>query len=300
MVFYKEPHKYILDKDKELIGITSLLKKHGLNPDYSGISKEVLDHAAEMGTQAHEAIENYVNGLPTPDIPLLKSFRKLGLDIVATEYMVTDYETVASAIDLVAKVDDNTVDIIDMKRTTTVHKESVSWQTSIYAFLFEQLNPDIKVRNLYCLPIKKGNTDDILKDKCGALVELERISEWDVRALLDCERLGQRYTKPEPEDDPTTELAKTFVDGHFPQLISSLRTIKQLEAYVDEAKAGIQSFMDEHNIDKLELDGVAVTVKKPYFSYRFDSKAFKKDHPDLAEKYTQQTEVAGSITIKLK
>ena len=162
--FLPDEHRYILDKTKELIGATTLLKKHGLTPDYSGISKEVLEHAAEMGTQAHQAIEDYINGKATVDTPLLRSFKKLGLDIIATEYMVTDYETVASFIDLVARVDDTTVDIIDMKRTTTVHKESVSWQCSLYAYLFETLNPKIKVRNLYCLPIKKGNVDDISKD----------------------------------------------------------------------------------------------------------------------------------------
>ena len=299
VVFTEEPHQYILDKTKELQGITAILKKHGLSADYSGIDEATLKHAADLGTQAHKAIEAYCDGLPVPETPLVRSFKKLGLNIIATEYMVTDFETVASQIDLVARVDDNTVDLIDMKRTSSVHKEALAWQLGCYKYLFGLLNPKVKVRNCYCLPIKKGNTDDIAKDKCGALVEIEPVSEWDVRALIDCERLGVKYEKRE-EDDPTTALAETFVNGHYPALVTQLRQLKMLEKAIDEAKAGLQSFMDEHNIDKLTLDGVEITVKKPYFSYRFDSKAFKKDHPDLAEKYTAQTEVAGSITIKLK
>lgn len=299
VVFTEEPHQYILDKTKELQGITAILKKHGLSADYSGIDEATLKHAADLGTQAHKAIEAYCDGLPTPETALIKSFKKLGLNIIATEYMVTDFETVASQIDLVAQVDDNTVDLIDMKRTSSVHKEALSWQLGCYKYLFGLLNPKVKVRNCYCLPIKKGNTDDIAKDKCGALVEIDPVSEWDVRALIDCERLGVKYEKRE-EDDPTTALAETFVNGHYPALISSLRKMKELEKAIDEAKAGLMDFMTEHNIEKLELADVTVTVKKPYFSSRFDTKAFRKDYPELGEKYTQQTEVAGSITIKLK
>lgn len=300
VVFFEEPHEYILDKTKKLIGLTQLMSKHHLSADYSNIGKDVLDHAAELGTQAHKAIEAYCDGLPIPETTLIKSFKKLGLNIVATEYLVTDYETVASSIDLVAEVDEKTVDLIDMKRTSSVHKDSLSWQLGGYKFLFELLNPNVKVRNVYCLPIKKGNTDDITKDKCGALVQIDPISEWEFRALLDCERLGQIYEKVEDEDNPTVALAETFINGHFPQLAASLKTIKRMEAYVDNAKAGIQAFLDEHNIEKLSLEGMEITVKKPYFSSRFDTKSFRKDHPDLAEKYTQQTEVAGSITIKVK
>ena len=299
MVFTKDPHQYIRDGTKELVGVTTLLKKHGLSPDYSNISKEVLDHAADMGTQAHQAIEDYINGKAMPEIPLVKSFRKLGLDIIATEYLVTDFDVVASSIDLVAKVDDTTVDLIDMKRTSTVHKDSVSWQVSIYAYLFEKLNPTIRVRNLYCLPIKKGNADDILKDKCQPLVELQRISEWEVRALIDNERMGTLFEKHE-EDDPTTELAKTFVQGNYPALAASLKQMKILEKMIEDAKAGILDFMTEHGVESLDLDGISVSYKKPYFSQRFDTKSFRKDYPELAEQYTYSAEVAGSITIKLK
>jgi len=297
--FLPEEHKYILDGNKELIGVTTLMRRQGLAPDYSMIDEATLQHAADMGTQAHQAIEAYCEGLPVPDIPLLKSFKKLKLDIIATEYLVSDFNVVASSIDLIAKVDDNTVDLIDMKRTSTVHKESVSYQTSIYAYLFEQMNPTIKVRNLYCLPIKKGNVNDINRDKCGELVQLERIDEWDIRTLIDCEATGIMFEKPE-RIDPTTDLALTFVNGNFPKLVASLRAIKELEAYIDQAKEGLTNFMTEHGVEKVEFEDVTISLKRPYFSQRFDTKAFRKDYPDLADKYTNSTEVAGSITIKLK
>jgi len=299
VVFTEDPHRYVLDGERELLGITTLLRKHGLSPDYTGIPQDVLEHAADLGSQAHKAIEAYCEGLPVTETPLIKSFKKLKLDIVTTEYLVTDFSTVASSIDLLAKVDEHTVDIIDMKRTSTVHKESVSWQCSIYAYLFETMNPDIKVRNLYCLPIKKGNTDDIAKDKCDALVELERISEWDVRTLIECESAGLKYEKPD-KIDPVQDLAEVYINASYPTLASSLRQMKTLEKAIEEAKAGIRDFMTEHGVEKLVLGDVEIIAKRPYFSSRVDTKAMRKDHPDLVEKYTSQTEVSGSITIKLK
>ena len=70
-------HTYLLDGDKELMGVTSLMKKHGLSANYAGISQEVLDAAAKVGTALHEEIENYDNKKVTVLTPLLKNYKKL-------------------------------------------------------------------------------------------------------------------------------------------------------------------------------------------------------------------------------
>ena len=41
LVFNEEEHKYLLD-GKELISVTTLMKKHGLSPDYSGVGPPVF------------------------------------------------------------------------------------------------------------------------------------------------------------------------------------------------------------------------------------------------------------------
>ena len=59
--FSKEAHVYLCG-DKELPGVTTVLRRHGLMPDYSGIPDKVLEEAARKGTALHEAIESYDNG----------------------------------------------------------------------------------------------------------------------------------------------------------------------------------------------------------------------------------------------
>jgi hypothetical protein len=306
VVFYPFSHDYMLDGEKILIGVTSLMKKHGLSPDYSHIDEGVLQHAAELGTQAHETIEAYCDGLPTPDIPLVKSFKKLGLNIVSTEYLVTDFETVASSIDLVSQVDENTVDLIDMKRTSSIHKDALSAQLGFYKVFFEAINPDIKVRKCFCLPIKKGNKDDILKDTCGKLVEIEPMSAEKVNAVLLAEKEGRVYHE-DGEDANALEVANVvegFMSVGFGDAITLLAELqakaKEVETSIADAKEQIYQEMLSKGVDKVEVNGVSITLKKPYQQAKFDTSAFKRDHPDLAEGYTKMTDVKGNITIKIK
>ena len=44
--FDAEKHEYF-DGEKRLISVTQLLRKHGLAPDYSGVSDAVLNAKAE-------------------------------------------------------------------------------------------------------------------------------------------------------------------------------------------------------------------------------------------------------------
>lgn len=303
--FFDLTHTYLLDGERYLIGVTELQKKHNLSPNYTMVDQEVLDHAADLGTQAHKAIEAYCDGLPIPETPLIKSFKKLGLDIIATEYLVSDFETVASSIDLVAKVDENTVDLIDMKRTSSVHKDALASQLGFYKVFFEAINPDIKVRKCYCLPIKKGNKDDILKDTCGKLVEIEPMSKDTVDAILLCEKMGTIWT---PDDNPAEHEVANVVEGFLSvglgesvALLANLQAqVKEVEDSIALAKESIYNEMLSKGIDNIEVDGLSITLKRPYQTSKFDSKAFKSDHPDLADKYIKESEVKGNITFKIK
>lgn len=140
VAFNQENHTYSLN-GIALMGITGMIKSQ-LFPDmYKDIPQYILDKAAERGTMVHESIELFDAGFEPKDTTLeLESYKRIkrenGLTTVANEYIVTDKEHFASAIDLVLCNGDDII-LTDIKTTYTVDKEYVRWQLSIYAYLCE-------------------------------------------------------------------------------------------------------------------------------------------------------------------
>ena len=95
-------HSYLLDNEIYLMGVTSLMRKHGLSPNYDNIPPEVLQRAAERGSKVHQDIEDYCNGKEVVMTPSLKAYISCGVKAIANEYLVSDNEIVASSIDIVA------------------------------------------------------------------------------------------------------------------------------------------------------------------------------------------------------
>ena len=70
-------HSYLLDGETLLMGVTELMKKHGLGADYSGIPEATLRKAAEEGTAIHQEIEAYDNGESVFASELIDEYRNL-------------------------------------------------------------------------------------------------------------------------------------------------------------------------------------------------------------------------------
>ena len=297
--FNPKEHSYRIGK-KQLIGVTSLMRKHGLSPDYSGIDPEVLAHAAELGTAAHKCIEEYCDGLPVVENKLIKSFKKLGLSIAATELLISDNETVASSIDLVADTGEkDTYDLIDMKRTDRVHNEALAWQLGIYKYLVEK-QCKVKVRDCYCLPIKKGDNDSIENDTCKPLIKIDPVPAEEVAELIRCERDGERYM-PMPEDGP--EISLVLNESELAEYQSTLNEISAykaamavLEQRQKELQEKVLAYMLENNLPELKSDAGSFKVKAAYQRTSIDSAKLKKDYPEIAEQYTKTATVAASLT----
>ena len=100
---------------------------------------------------------------------------------------MTDNEYFASPIDKVFEFGKNEADLGDIKTTSELDLKYLSWQLSIYAFLFELQNPYITVRKLYGI---------WLKGKRAKLVEVNRIDPRIIRELLLCEIEGRAFIYP--------------------------------------------------------------------------------------------------------
>ena len=295
LFFESISHTYLLD-DKVLIGVTSLMKKHNLSVDYSKIKKETLEQAAEIGTAIHREIEAFDNGESVIMNDLLAEYKKLGLEHVASEYLVTDNELVASGIDGVYKGHgENTVILVDYKTTTKVHTRALEWQLGLYRVLFERQNPGITVEECFCLHIDK------YKRKILGFIHIDPVSEQEVDALLDCERKGEIY-----HDSVEQEIAPFMEGVNLAQYIEDYRhiqemkaAVKSLETRLKEIDAQILDYMVENGINEMQAgdDGV-FKVKKEYVKTIFDAERLKKDLPETYTRFTKTSVVSASLMFK--
>ena len=141
VVFKEDTHQYFLG-DKELLGITSTLVHRAYPDTYKDVPEDVLMKAAERGTNVHQTIqfceENKIEG-STPEYISYKAMKEAnGLTYVTNEYIVTDGERYASAIDLVFVDGEGKIVIGDIKTTYIPHYDNVALQLSVYKRFFEK------------------------------------------------------------------------------------------------------------------------------------------------------------------
>ena len=282
IIFDKENHTYKLGDDY-LQGITGLLNKHLFPNKYAKVPSEILKKAASKGSFIHECCELVDTLGIIPNVLEAQNYIKLkeknNLTTIANEYLVTDCKNFASAIDVV--LDDYS--LADIKTTAEFDSEYVSWQLSIYAYLFELQNPTLKVNNLFGI---------WLRDTTAELIQVDKISSELIKELLQCELDNKLFVNP---------LVKKIPDKVFileEELINLDTQFKEIDI---KKKALLESLLDEmeaENADKWETSRIRLTRRKATLTERFDSKSFKEVNPDLYSQFVKISPVKSSITFK--
>lgn len=297
--FSKEVHMYLCG-DKELMGATTLLRKHGLMPDYSGIPDKVLEEAARKGTALHEAIEQYDNGESVMLTPFLQEYKKIcqenGLKFVVNELLISDEETVASMIDGVYEgKKKDTVILVDYKSTIKIHWRSLSWQLSLYRTIFERQFPGIKVESLMVLHLDKK------EGKVLGLYPVEPIPDAEVDSLLDAERNGLIYI----DENAVKDASLVLPDEEIAGLVANAMTVAELKAqikFIEEKMAEynqeLLDYMEAHNLDELAAPGGVFKRKAAYTQTRVDSKKLQEQFPAVWSKVAKEITIKGSISFK--
>lgn len=182
-------------------------------------------------------------------------------------------------------------------------KEYLSWQLSIYAELFESENPGLKVEGLACNWLKPDNAAFwIIERKPSELVWELLSSEYffgddsPVYFHPDLSVFGIASDLPAEREEKTTIVAPDVVD-YFTTL---LKTCKEAEAKLEEAKTALRAAMTAHNVRTFDFGTFSATISADSMSTSFDTKSFKKEHPELYKKYATSKSKKGSFTIKLK
>ena len=297
-VFFEPLSHTYLCGDKVLIGVTTLMAKHGLSPDYSNIPAATLKKAADEGTAIHREIQDYDNGLSVLRTPLIEEYIALcaekGLKFVASEYLVSDNETVASSIDCVYG-EKNEVILVDIKTTTKPHMRPLAWQLGCYKVFFERQNPGKKVVGCYCLHIdRKAKT-------IKGLIPVDVVTEAEVDALIAAEREGRIYIDEYEEPSAEIVLTDEELSAYVVQAseIASLKDkIKQIEESLKGLDKRVLDYMIEHNLETMEGGGGVFKVKKAYERTSIDTDRLKKMQPGIYDQYKKTTTVAASLTFK--
>ncbi len=301
-------HTYFTSDGVELVGITTLMRIHGISPDYSGIPESVLANAALRGKAVHESIENHcillrskmryndsMRGEVGIDPEITKLYNESGVVAIANEYLVSDNECVASSIDIVAQTDEPyVVDLVDIKTTYKLHKEPLSWQLSFYAYLFEMQNPHLKVRYLYGLHIRDG---------AQKLVKVDRKSDEDVKEIIECQKRSEKWN---PDTQSTFDLQAIPPDVNLVEMqniveyiIDTKLKLKAAQEKQDAMSAAILAQMEDKGLSKVDTPYFTITKKDAYERKGVDSSMLKEKYPDIYKELEKTTVVKSSLTIKL-
>ena len=287
VVFSELDHTYTLS-GKSLSGVTSILNRQLFADKYSGISDEVLNKAAEYGKGIHESIELYDSLGIGEDEDAVKAYIKLcqkeGLTRLDNEYLISDNDYVASSIDVV--FDD--CSLADIKTTSHLDEEYVSWQLSIYAYLFEKQNPDLQANRLLAIWIPKARYG---KPK---VVEVSRKPVSEVIRLIEADKAGQQYV---PSVASSTEI--TIANDVVQEVIRIERELKELKDKQTELREGLLKQMQDHNIKSFKTDGLSLTRKLATTKTSLDSKMLQEKYPEIYNECLKTSEVKESLLIKI-
>lgn len=298
VLFDEVGHTYTYE-GKPLSGITSIIHKLIFPDLYSGVSPSTLAKAAERGTRMHNMVQLYVSDmLNETDKAELQPFIEAtrGIEWIASEYLVSDLQTVASSIDLVGRENGNLC-LYDLKTTAVLNTEYLRWQLSVYQYLFEKQNCDCHVVGLRAIHFRDG--------KC-VVVPVESVPTEYVEALLAAYTRGdETFDNPLHHiPDDLDALLKEYAANE-----AALSEIDEVRKPLEERKKNLQeaviSSLQAHNISQVENDTAKVTIGKQSERKTFDLKSFMSSdiYKQAAETYApfvKTTAVQGRLTITLR
>lgn len=292
VTFIEESHQYFIGK-KELKGVTGTLIKKAFPDTYKNIPESVLMKAAERGGLIHNTFETFcsifdadLKQYPNPTEELLAFHSMLvayDLHYVASEYLVTDGENFASAIDGVFSDSEGNIYLVDYKTTATLHYDNVSLQLSIYAKWFEEQNPDLKVKEIVCMWFKNGQSK---------FQPLPRVADWQIDDLINA------YLADDAEYQYKVEVPEQFsaLEQEYRLITARMDALKIKQ---DDLKEQMMKMMEANKQKSIKTNIGSYSYVESTTKRTLDMKLFKQKYPNAYEKLTKVSISKPSIRIKL-
>lgn len=296
VLFNREEHTYELN-GKYLSGITDMLQRQLFPDEFDGVPEEAIQQAARYGTEVHESIEQFDSFWTNDGTQEVADYIDIcttnGLIHERSEYTVTDGMNWASNIDKVFRKSETVFDIADVKTYGTMtpeKQEKARWQLSIYAYLFETLNPNATVGKLYIIHLRNKLKKDGTTDHIANLIEVDRIPSEVCKKLLDTDLAGEIFENP--YDIPADIAEQEEEIRHL------IQTKKEVEERLNELKSEILSRMEETQVRSWNTETMKLTRKLPSTRFSFDLNRFKSDHPEFNyDDYMKKSTVGSSLLI---
>lgn len=282
--FSKGKHIYFSKENKSYISITTMLKELGISPSYESVDEETLKRATDYGNTIHSDIENYCklgDSFTVEADKFIMWSKNNNINFVASEYRVHD-DKLAGSIDLIYR-QNNELFISDIKTTSQVHKEAVSWQLSLYRYLLKE---DIKKAT--CIHIRPG---------------LFEVIDIPLKSNEECENLLKCYFNNETYNVAVLEEQQIQVLMDLQETINNLKQQqKEAENKLQTIKDTIMNAMDEKNLLSVEIElndrKLKITKVAPKDKEAIDYKTLIQDHPEIElDKYKSYSPVKPYIKI---
>ena len=292
--FDEQTHTYTNEKGEVLISVTQLLKLAGISPNYDFVNEEVLKAAADKGSLIHKEIEDYIKkgeiGFTTELHEFITYVKEQGIKILASEKQVYN-DRVAGTIDLIFQYPNGKVVYADFKTTSTVHKQAVSYQLSIYKDLDSNSEHEIDA-NYEDADLEVWH---FLKDGSLEIYSVMEIAKPALDRLYESITTGKPLEKTEEEK----QFLKELYDAE--KVIAYYENEKKLaEENRNKVRDKIIEIMKEQGITKFENDNISITYIAPTDAETFDSKRFKEENPNTYQEYVKITHKKESVRITLK
>lgn len=289
VVFDKDNHTYHYDGVK-LSGVTSLLRRQMFESMYDGVPEAVLTRKASKGTEVHEAVENFdnigINNVESYMDGYMSFLNGYSFTHVASEYLVSDLQHVASSIDKVYTDKDGNYILVDIKTTSQLHVDYVRWQLSIYKYLFELQNEAIKAEKIGVLWLNKNK---------WVYRELIPFSSREVKDLIETDARFEKYV---PELEKNTGLL--IAEKEQKEIALVLKSLKELKAKETELRKRMLELMKSNGCKSFSCDLFSMTYVYPSQKQSVDTGKLKDKYPDIYEEMLKTSNVGESIKITIK
>lgn len=302
IIFNEKNHTYINEEtNKNLISVTQLLEKHGISPSYENMKSNerlsaILKSKADIGKLIHSEIEEYVTNKKRGFTDEFESFLSLvereNITLINCEQIVSD-EDVAGKYDLFVEYQKKLY-ILDVKTTTTLHTQSVRWQTSIYAYMkakkeFGELIDYSKCIKVGAIHFENGE---------AKLITFDNIPQSNIERLFQCEKEGTLY-----KDNELISIANQELIIECEEKIVELEN--QIKMYEEQKKLIQQNLLEavkQSGVNHHELGGGKLLITFIPESEResLDSSKLKTEMPEIYQKYLKKSKVKEQLRIKLR